>query len=165
MVTPAEVSRFMSPPPSTLQSFERFIAYSRAQQTAGQLACYVVTLGGYDTAIGLFQVRAIDREFKTAEWGFVLGSPFWSTGIFAECAELVLEFAFTKMGVRRMEARVAVKNGRGNRALQKIGAVQEGILPRALLCSNGYVDQVIYSIVENEWRAAHSVGAPRVVVH
>ena len=167
MITPPEVSRFISPPPSTVPAFERFIARSRAQQSAGVLACFAVTLRGHDSPIGLFQLRALTPDFAVAEWGFAISSDFWGTGLFAECAALVLEFAFSKVGVHRLEARAAVLNGRGNRALQKLGAVQEGVLRQAFLFDGDYVDQMLYSLVEDEWRASRDVG-PRVhsvVIH
>ena len=166
VVTPPEVSRFISPPPPDVPAFERFIVRSRAQRAAGKLACFAVTLKGQDTVIGLFQVRGLDAGFKTAEWGFAMASQFWGTGLFKECAELVLDFAFTQIGVHRMEARAAARNGRGNGALQKIGAVQEGVLRQALRCGSEYVDQVIYSVVEQDWRASRgSTPGTRPVVH
>lgn len=166
-VTPPEVSRFLSPPPPNVATFERFIACSRDQQRAGKLACFAVTLRGHDRPIGIFQIRELEANFKTAEWGFAIASPFWGTGLFEECAELVLEFAFTRIGVHRMEARAAVRNGRGNRALQKVGAVQEGVLHGAFLCGGEYVDQVIYAMVEEDWRASRGITqvTKRVIVH
>jgi RimJ/RimL family protein N-acetyltransferase len=50
--------------------------------------------------------------------------------MFVRGAELALEFAFTTVGIHRLEARAAVHNGRGNAALHKLGAVQEAILRR-----------------------------------
>lgn len=167
MVTPLEVSRFISPPPPTVSSFEDFVERSRRQQAEGTLACFAVTLKGRDTAIGLFQVREIEPDFRTAEWGFAIGSAFWGTGVFEESADLVLEFGFSHLGARRMEARVAVRNGRGNRALLKVGAVPEGVLRKAFLCGGEYVDQMLYATIEEEWRASRGLPCrtPRVVVH
>src|SRR5205085_683636 len=114
--------------------------------------CFAVTVRGYDTAIGIFQVRDLGHGFDTAEWGFALGSPFWGTGVFQDGAKLILEFVFETMGVRRLEARAAVLNGRGNGALQKIGAVQEGLLRKSLLRDGRYLDQALYAIVDAAWR-------------
>ena len=163
MVTPQEVSRFISAPPANVPGFELFIARSIAQQRSGGLACFVVTLRGHDTAIGLFQVRELEPRFRSAEWGFALGSPFWGRGLFEEAAELVMRFAFDTLGVHRLEARAAVMNGRGNRALQKVGAVAEGVLRQAFLCGSEYVDQVVYGIVESEWRAARSTACSTTI--
>src|SRR4051812_14343595 len=141
LVSASEVSRFISAPPETANQFERFIAAATRQRTLGTHVCYVVTLKGFDTAIGLFQVREIEGGFKSAEWGYALGSPFWGTGVFREAADLVLDFIFNVLGAHRLEARVAVRNGRGNAALLKIGAVQEGVLRRSLIRDGEYVDQ------------------------
>jgi [ribosomal protein S5]-alanine N-acetyltransferase len=152
LLTTEEVSRFISPPPTTLQGFERFIAWTLRQRTAGTYACFAVTLRGFDTAIGIFQVRALEPGFGTAEWGFAIGSPFWGTGVFQEGAELVLDFAFDTAGVHRLEARAAVLNGRGNGALQKVGAVQECVLRKSFLCNGQYLDQALYAILDSDRR-------------
>jgi len=154
MLTTEEVARFISPPPTTVDGFERFIAWTLRQRTAGTYACFAVTLKGFDTAIGIFQVRQTEPGFGTAEWGFALGSAFWGTGVFQDSAELMIEFVFDTIGVHRLEARAAVQNGRGNGALLKIGAVQEGILRKSFLRNGRYLDQVLYAIVEDDWRAA-----------
>ena len=165
LLTTQEVARFISPPPSTVEGFERFIAWTLRQRTAGTYACYAVTLKGFDTAIGIFQVRETEPGFGTAEWGFALGSPFWGTGLFEESAKLVLEFAFETLGVHRLEARAAIKNGRGNGALQKIGAVQECMLRKSLLRNGQYLDQVLYAVVDVDWRASHRSMTAAVRVH
>ena len=166
LLTTDEVARFISPPPTTVEGFERFIAWTLRQRAAGTYACFAVTIVGQDTAIGIFQVRETEPGFDTAEWGFALGSPFWGTGLFREGAELVLKFAFDTIGVHRLEARAALRNGRGNGALRKIGAVQEGVLRKSFLRQGEYLDQALYAIVDEDWRAASSVWRARsVVVH
>ena len=166
LLTTEEVSRFISPPPSTIEGFERFIAWTLRQRTAGAYVCFAVTLKGYDTAIGIFQVRQLEPGFGTAEWGFAIGSDFWGTGVFQDGAELVLDFAFETLGVHRLEARAAVLNGRGNGALQKLGAVQEAVLRRSFHHNGQYLDQALYTILDQDWFARDTtpsfVAAPRV---
>ena len=152
MLTTEEVARFISPPPSTVQGFERFIAWTHRERAAGNYACFAVVPEGMDTAIGIFQVRSLEPGFGTAEWGFALGSAFWGTGMFAEGARLVLDFAFDVIGAHRLEARAAVVNGRGNGALRKIGAAQEGILRRSFKRNGIYYDQVLWGILADDWR-------------
>src|SRR5437016_14498757 len=151
MLTTEEVSRFISPPPTTVEGFERFIGWTQRQQAAGSYACFAVTVKGFDTAIGIFQVRETEPGFGTAEWGFAIGSPFWGTGVFQDGAALVLDFVFDTLGVHRLEARAAVLNGRGNGALLKMGAVQEGILRKSFLRSGQALDQILYSILDDDW--------------
>jgi ribosomal-protein-alanine N-acetyltransferase len=159
----AEVTRLISPPPPTVDGFEKFIAWTNRQREAGKSIAYGVTLKGSDTVIGLFQVRSISNGFDTAEWGFALGSEFWGSGIFTDAAQLVVDFAFETLGVHRLEAKAAVKNGRGNGALRKLGAVQEAVLRRSFLRNGVYMDQAYWTILVDAWRQIRGARLARVV--
>lgn len=159
----AEVTRLISPPPPTVDGFEKFIAWTNRQRAEGKSIAYGITLKGEDTVIGLFQVRSLTTSFNNAEWGFALGSDFWGTGIFMDTAQLVLDFALDVLGVHRMEARAAVKNGRGNGALQKLGAVQEAVLRRSFLRNGVYLDQAYWTILAGTWRQIRAVRTARVI--
>ena len=153
LLTTEEVSRFISPPPSTVEGFERFITWTLRQRSVGAYACFAVTLDATDTAIGIFQLRQLEPGFGTAEWGFALGSAYWGTGVFQEGAELLVTFAFETVGVHRLEARACSLNGRGNGALRKIGAVQEGLLRKSFLKDGQYLDQALWTILDQDWKA------------
>jgi RimJ/RimL family protein N-acetyltransferase len=166
LLTTEEVSRFISPPPTTVEGFERFVAWAQRQRAAGAYACFAVTVRGFDTAIGIFQIRDLGRGFESAEWGFAIGSPFWGTGVFEDGAKLVVDFAFATLGVERLEARAAVLNGRGNAALRKIGAVAECLLRKSFHHGDEYLDQMLYAIVDVDWHGTRtSATAPPVVLH
>jgi RimJ/RimL family protein N-acetyltransferase len=163
MLTTEEVSRFISPPPTTVEGFERFIAWTLRQRHAGTYACFAVTVEGSDTAIGIFQLRELEPGFGTAEWGFAIGSSYWGTGVFQKGAELVINFAFETVGVHRLEARAAVRNGRGNGALRKVGAVQEGLLRKSFLKNGEYLDQVLWTILDEDWQAKAVWESPTIL--
>jgi RimJ/RimL family protein N-acetyltransferase len=146
-----EVSRFISPPPTTVQGFERFILWAQAERAAGRYACFAVVPKDGASAVGLFQVRQLEPSFANAEWGFALGEAYWGTGMFAAAALGVIEFAFTSIGVRRLEARSSVLNGRGNGALEKIGATREAVLQKSFLKDGVYQDQVLWGISAADW--------------
>jgi RimJ/RimL family protein N-acetyltransferase len=152
MVTTEEVSRFISPPPTTIEGFEAFIAWTIQQREKGHHICFGVVPANMSTPVGLFQLRSLEAGFGSCEWGFVLGSQFWGTGLFADCAAAILNFGVDVLGSQRFEARAAVANGRGNGALRKIGAVQEGILRRSFLRDGQHHDQVLWSILAEDWR-------------
>jgi RimJ/RimL family protein N-acetyltransferase len=164
MLSTEEVSRFISPPPTTIEGFEQFIAWTHRQRDLGHHVCYGVVPAGMTMAIGLFQLRALEPGFGSCEWGFALGSSFWGTGIFVNGARAVLDFAVDVLNTRRVEARASVANGRGNGALRKIGAVQEGILRRSFLRDGQYHDQVLWSILAEDWRLQR-IGQAPVPVH
>jgi ribosomal-protein-serine acetyltransferase len=65
--------------------------------------------------------------------------------------------------VLRLEARAAVANGRGNGALRKLGAVQEGLLRRSFLKNGQFLDQVLWSILAEDWRRQESAWSSSLV--
>ncbi len=151
-LTTEEVVRFISPPPTSVEGFERFIAWTRRQRAAGQYVCFAVVPRGSDIAIGLFQVRSLEADFGSAEWGFAIAVEFWGTGVFVDGAKLVVQFAFDTIGSHRLEARAAVMNGRGNGALRKMGATREGVLRKSFLRNGEYLDQSLWTILAEDWR-------------
>lgn len=162
LLTTAEVARFISPPPTSVEGFRRFIEWAGREQAAGRYACFAVVPAGTDTAVGIFQVRQLDAMFQNAEWGFVMGAAYWGTGLFAEGAKMVVDFAVDTLGVNRLEARAAVLNGRGNGALAKVGAVREAVLRQSFERHGQYYDQHLWSILAADWRAARRVNRPSV---
>ena len=162
MLTSEEVARFISPPPATVDGFERFIRWTQVERQAGRYVCFGIVPRGFDTVVGIFQVRQMDPGFSTAEWGFAMGSAFWGRGLFVEGAELILDFVFGTIGVHRLEARAAVRNGRGNGALRKLGAVQEGVLRGSLLRNGEYLDQVLWAILDSDHAAQARAVRPSV---
>ncbi len=157
MLTTEEVTRFISPPPTTVKGFEQFIEYTHRERAAGTQVVYGILPAGYKDAMGLIQVRQLAPRFLIAEWGFALGSPFWGTGAFMNSARLVLDFAFTDLGVHRLEARAVVQNARGNGVLRKLGAAPEGVLRRSFPRNGTYMDQLLWSILAEDWIQAKAV--------
>jgi RimJ/RimL family protein N-acetyltransferase len=162
MLSTEEVARFISPPPTTVEGFVRFVEWAHREREHGAYICFAVVPQGMTTAVGLFQVRSLEPGFATAEWGFAIGSAFWGTGLFTDGARLVMDFAFDVVGLHRLEARASVANGRGNGALRKIGAVQEGLLRRSFLRNGQYHDQVLWSILAEDWRHQRVARRPQV---
>ena len=157
MLTTEEVARFISPPPTTVGAFERFIAWTHRERASGRYVCFAVVPGGRETAIGIFQIRRLESGFATAEWGFAIGEPFWGTGVFQDAAKATIEFAFETVGITRLEARAAVVNGRGNGALAKVGAVKEAVLRKSFLRRGEYLDQALWTILRQDWRQSKAV--------
>jgi RimJ/RimL family protein N-acetyltransferase len=156
MLSTEEVARFISPPPTTVEGFERFIAWTHRERAAGNYICFAVVPHNMDAAIGIFQVRQLEPGFGTAEWGFAIGSAFWGTGVFLDAAKLVVDFSFDVVGAPRLGAPAATANGRGNGALRKIGAVQEGVLRKSFLRDGEYLDQILWTLLDDDWRRSRS---------
>jgi RimJ/RimL family protein N-acetyltransferase len=160
MLTTEEVAEFISPLPRSIDGFRNFIAGVHDERLSGETLCFAIVPDGYEDAMGLIQVRQLEPGFASAEWGFALGSPFWGSGAFQEGARGVIDFAFGVVGVHRLEARSIATNARGNAALRKMGALQEGTLRRSFVRDGRYFDQILWSIVKDDWRQTHALCGP-----
>ena len=162
MLTTEEVARFITPPPTTVEGFEKFIGWTHREQAAGRYVCFGVVPAGRHDAVGIIQIRSLDKEFGTAEWGFAIGSEFWGTGVFQAAAREVVGFAFKALPVRRLEARAVVKNGRGNGALNKLGASCEAVLRSSFRKAETNMDQMLWSILKSDWTFQNTKPAGQV---
>lgn len=144
-----EVARFTWPPPPSIDAFERFIEWAQAERATGKYICYGILPRGGEHVVGLFELRQLQPGFFRGELGFAIDPDVWGTGIFSESAGLLLEFAFQVVKAHRIEARAAVTNTRGNAALRKIGARQEGVLRAAFVCDGHYLDQNLWAILSD----------------
>jgi RimJ/RimL family protein N-acetyltransferase len=139
-----------------------FIERTARERAAGVAFTFLISVGASRAAVGLIRVKQLDLSFEAAEWEVTLTPSTRGTGVFLEAARLVGSFAFGTVGVHRLEARVLMQNGRANGALRKLGAVQEGILRRSVRLNGQYFDQVLWSILKDDWGDHWVSTAPRV---
>jgi RimJ/RimL family protein N-acetyltransferase len=159
MMADPRVAELLPPAPPTVQGFEQFIVWTQQQRETGRSIVLGVVPPGKHDVVGFFQLHSVAPQFATAEWGFVLGSPYWGTGLFRAGGELMLSVIFDIIGVRRLEARAAVDNGRANGALRKMGATAECQLRRSFLVEDEDRDDTLWSLLDVEWRAQKAARA------
>jgi ribosomal-protein-alanine N-acetyltransferase len=162
LLSVSDASRFGLEEPVTEVDAMALIERARRDRAAGTMFTYVVTLGPAGAVVGLVQVRQLDPAFETAEWEITLAPSARGTGVFVEAARLVGSFAFGSVGAHRLEARVLVQNGRANGAMRKLGAVHEGVLRRSLRRGGEYQDQMLWSLLKEEWVDHWISTSPRV---
>ena len=80
------------------------------------------------------------------------GLEFQRTAVNTECKYLLLKHAFETLGCIRVQFKTDMRNERSQRAIERIGAKQEGVLRNHMILPDGrYRDSVYYSIIDNEW--------------
>ena len=157
-----DATRFGLDEPVSEVEVQELIERFARERASGLAFTYVITLATARTILGLVQVRQLDPLFEAAEWECTIAPSSRGSGIFLETARLVGSFAFGIIGTHRLEARVLLQNGRANGALRKLGAVQEGVLRRSVRRSGEYFDQVLWSLLKEDWGEHWVSTAPRV---
>lgn len=147
----ADASRFGIDDAVNDVSVQMFLDRALRERSAGVSFTYAVTLDPARGLVGLARVRQLDPAFEAAEWEITLAPSVRGTGAFLDAARLIGSFTFDAVGAYRLEARVVLQNGRANGALSKLGAVQEGVLRKSIRRGGEYFDQVLWSMLKDDW--------------
>ncbi len=106
-------------------------------------------------AVGSTRYLNIDYENRSLEIGGTwYGLDYQGTLVNTECKYLLIGHAIEVLGCVRVWLKTDRRNLRSQHAIEKLGAVKEGILRNHMILPNGYIrDSVVYSILPGEWPA------------
>lgn len=126
-----------------------------ARQACGADLPFAVIHLASQTAIGATRYLEIRPAHRGLEIGGTWYSPsFQRTAVNTECKYLLLRHAFETLGCLRVQLKTDLRNLRSQRAIERLGAVREGVFRKHMLTPQGTVrDTVFYSILDDEWPA------------
>ncbi|PEE96014.1 GNAT family N-acetyltransferase [Bacillus cereus] len=103
--------------------------------------------------VGSTRLYSISNDNKTVELGQTWYHPsVHRTSINTECKYMLLQYAFEELHMLRVQIKTDLRNEKAQRAIERLGAVKEGVLRNERQLPNGYVrDAVVYSIIASEW--------------
>ncbi|MGA8603959.1 MAG: GNAT family protein [Thermoplasmata archaeon] len=140
-------------PPSVVE-METFIDQLLAYQAAGELLAFTMVLLRERSLVGIIRFLDIDRPDQSVELGTWLDSRYWGSPLNAQAKLLMLEYAFEEEGAHRVQLKTDSRNLRSQKAIERLGAVPEGMLREAHLVRNDYFrTSFYYSILAPEWPA------------
>jgi RimJ/RimL family protein N-acetyltransferase len=104
-------------------------------------------------AIGCTRYIDIHPEHRNLEIGGTwYGVPYQRTGVNTEAKYLLLRHAFETLGCIRVQLKTDLRNLRSQRAIERIGAIKEGILRDHMILPDGAIrSSIYYSILVSEW--------------
>ena len=104
-------------------------------------------------AVGCTRYLNISHEHRALEIGGTwYGIEYQGTQVNPSCKYLLLSYAFETLGCIRVQFKADRRNERSQRAIERLGAVKEGILRNHMILEDGSLrDSVFYSILPGEW--------------
>jgi RimJ/RimL family protein N-acetyltransferase len=146
---------------SSRDALREWLASSLAAANEGSAVPFaIVAADSNPPARVLGSTRFLELRFEhlRAEIGWTwLARSAWSTGVNVETKLLLLEHAFERVGLRRVEFKTDARNERSRGALLALGAVFEGILRKHMVVRDGGErDSAYYSVIDEEWPALKS---------
>ncbi|MGD6843202.1 GNAT family N-acetyltransferase [Bacillus infantis] len=119
----------------------------------GKQLAFSVSLKESGRLVGSTRYLDILPENKTLEIGSTWYTPeVWRTSVNTECKFLLLRHAFEIWDMNRVQLKTDSRNIRSQKAIERLGAVKEGILRKDRIIADGYArNTVYYSILKEEW--------------
>ena len=142
--------------PARMNCFEdmtRLVENALQQKARGDEFPFVVEEIRTGRIVGSTRYCDIQPAHRNLEVGWTWLTPdVWRTPINTECKYLLLQNAFETLGVVRVCLKTDARNIRSQRAIERLGAVKEGVLRQHRILPDGFVrDSVYYSILDREW--------------
>ncbi len=115
---------------------------------------FAIELKSERLQIGGIGLSHYDRFQRTAEIGYWLGEKYWRKGYISEALEAVINFAFKKLKLRRINIFAFKGNEASNGVINKFRLKLEGIKRKAVRCkATGEIhDENLYSLLKEEWK-------------
>jgi len=104
--------------------------------------------------IGDLGLHAVDPERGQFEIGFSIDPEHQRRGYGREAVEAALDALFGQLELHRVVASVDPRNGASMDLLAKLGFRKEAHHRRSLWFKGEWVDDVIFALLAEEWRAA-----------
>jgi N-acetyltransferase len=137
----------------TLEDMERLVNDALKQREQGTQFPFVIVDKDTNELIGSTRFIDISVPNRNLEIGWTWLSPsVWRTKVNTECKYLLFKHCFETLGTIRVQLKTDSRNLRSQRAIERIGAVKEGVIRNHRILSDGYRrHSVYYSVIDNEW--------------
>jgi RimJ/RimL family protein N-acetyltransferase len=137
----------------TEEQMRAFVTMQLSRQADGSELAFAVVLQSNGKAIGNTRFLDIRPEHRSLEIGGTwYGVEHQRTAANTESKYLLLCHAFDQLGCLRVQFKTDLRNERSQRAIQRIGAVREGVLRKHMIMPNGHQRHtVMFSIIDDEW--------------
>lgn len=114
---------------------------------------YVIVDNKTGKIIGATWLLDISKPHKRLEIGSTWINPnYWRSSINTNCKYLLLTYCFEELQLNRVQIKTGHENFRSQKAIERIGAVKEGILRNHMIRKEGTIRHtVLYSISKEEW--------------
>ena len=145
----ATTRTFALPLPTTLEQEEAL--YAELTAARNQVFFTVYARDSWQ-AVGTTYLTDIDHHHRHAEFGVLIGEAIWrGKGYGTETASLMLDYAFTALGLHNVMLTVYAFNLAGRRAYEKAGFREVGRRRQSHWMGGHYWDEIIMDCLATEF--------------
>jgi ribosomal-protein-serine acetyltransferase len=138
----------------TLEDTASFIGRTRGQLVDNDGFQSVIVEDG--RILGVVGYLGVSWQHRSTTIGYWLAESAQGRGTMTRAARALVDHAFGTWGLHRIEIRAGVENARSRAVAERLGFSEEGILREAELVGERYIDQALYALLAEQWRALRS---------
>ena len=154
---PAVTQWFSWGPYDAVDQPEAYISTLEAKRENGELLEFLVVHPEHGP-IGVTGLSELSRRNRHATVGTWFGREHWGSGANAESKALIAALAFRRLGLDRLTAWANTRNGRSQRALERIGFRREGVLRSWHRHGDVLHDVVVFGMTRPQWESSPLAG-------
>ena len=148
----AVVYRYQPWEPNTAEQTRGYVAAAAAQYDEESQTRFYRTAHRPDGHIvGLAEINIRSSRWRRAEIGYTVHPDHWRRGYGTQIAVLAIDFAFTELGMHRVEATCDPRNAGSVKILRAVGMTHEGTLRHTMELQDGWRDSHIFGVLDDEW--------------
>ena len=146
--------RGLWPPLESLEESRADIADALERYATGGNMSWAIEHRADRKMIGRIGLGPYSRMNRRAEVGYAMNRHYWGQGLATEAVRGVVGFAFSQLGLNRVQAIVLPDNTGSMRVLEKAGMQREGLLRKYQYVLGDYWDVYMYALLRSDWEAA-----------
>lgn len=140
-----------SPPWVDRAPVARFLARCQQMAEEGSGARVAIERICDQAFIGWCTFNSWNPDFRSASLGYCLGETAWGRGYATEAARALLEWAFDRLDLNRVQAEADTRNVASARVLEKLGFVLEGTFREDCIVNGDVSDSWVYGLLRRDW--------------
>ena len=148
----SEITRYLTwDPHKSLAYTKKYLRFITSKYRTGEFLDWGIELKSEKKLIGTCGFTLIDVQNCRGEFGYVIGPDFQRKGYAEEAVKALLDFAFNKLELNRMEARVIEGNSPSCSLLKKCGFTLEGIGREEIFVKEKFENVMHFSLLRNTY--------------
>lgn len=138
---------------TTIEAVENYVKNAIAERNSNTSYMFVIIDKKTNKIVGCTSFLDISPMHKRLEIGATWLNPIvWRTPLNTNCKFLLLTYCFEQLKLNRVQLKTGHENRRSQKAIERIGAMKEGVLRNHMIRKEGIIRHtVMYSIIKEDW--------------
>lgn len=140
-----------TPATRTIEATRQLVLLDIRAVDNGSAMFWAIEWKATGTVIGKCTLWQYNENNQRAEVGYILNRQYWRQGLMTEALAAMIDYAFSGLGLHRLEADTDSNNTASLALLEKLGFQREGFFRERWYVNGQRQDSVMLGLLEQDW--------------